>query len=555
VAETRSKVVQGNEALGRGAWEEARAYFEEALADGASAEAFEGLSWAAWWLNEADLLIGARESAYRAYRDAGDPLAAARMALWLAGDFFDFRGEVSLASGWRQRAHRLLKGLPLAPEHGWLALIEGDHALTGDEDTTVARANGARAIEIGRELRVTDIEMIGLAMEGLALVCEGEADAGMKRLDEAAAAALGGDLKERFSVTWTFCYLIYACERVRDYDRAAQWCERMRQLADSQQIKFALGICRAHYAGVLIWRGKWNEAESELYDATDLLQASRPPYAVEGIVRLAELRRRQGRLQEAEEMFRQVEWHPLALFGLSEVALDAGRPRDAEELTSRALRQITPSNRLQRAAGLELLVRARALQGNQAGAAQALASILEVSEAVPTIPLRAAASFSAALVALAARDFEEARERLEDAVDLFEKSAAPYESARARLELASVLVSLERFERAESEAETARAVLERLGSTFHTRRASLLVDEIARRSGMAAASSKDGPGLTPRQIEVLRLISRGLSDREIAAALVVSEHTVHRHVANILERFDVPSRASAVAYAASRGLI
>src|SRR5688572_24759781 len=115
-----------NEAFGRGDLESAKALFEEALRGAETAEAYEGLSWIAWSLNDVEALFDARERAVRLYRQAGDNLGAARMAIWLSADHLDFRGRAAVARGWRQRAARLLEGMPTAPEHGWLALIEGD---------------------------------------------------------------------------------------------------------------------------------------------------------------------------------------------------------------------------------------------------------------------------------------------------------------------------------------------------------------------------------------------------------------------------------------------
>jgi DNA-binding NarL/FixJ family response regulator len=538
--------------MARGAWEEARACFQAAAAADDCAEAQEGLSWVAWSLNEPALLFKAREAAFRLYREAGDDLGAARMAMWLGADYIDFRGEVSIASGWRQRARRLLEGHPVAPEHGWLAMIEGDVSLLVDEDTPKARQLALEVIQIGRSLDVTDLQVMGLALEGLARVSEGDVAAGMRLLDEAAVSALNGEVTEPGYVAWTLCYLIYACERVRDYDRAVQWCDRMREYAERSAMEVARGICRVHYAGVLIWRGDWQAAELELSDAVSHLSPQRPLLAADGTVRLAELRHRQGRLQEAETLFREVEWHPLALLGLAELSLEAGHPRDAEELIARFLRQVPESSRTQRAGALELLVRARALLGNHEGAAQALEFVRTLSASVATLPLQAASRFSAGALAIAHQNYEQAQACFEDAVDLYERSGAPYESARARLELASVLVMQQRLERAQSEVRAAQETLTRLNSIFYAGRAAALQHDIGRR----LSETVTAPGLlTLRQVEILRLISQGLNDHEIAAALVVSEHTVHRHMANILQRLDLPSRAAAVAYASSRGLI
>lgn len=549
----QSLVTHGSEAFARGAWAEARASFEQAIAEDETAEAQEALSWALWWLNDGDSAIRSREAAYRLYRDAGDDVSAARMAIWVASDYAEFRGELPIASGWRQRARRLLEGRPLTPEHGWLHIVDGEAALLFEEDMATARRSAGAAVEVARTLGVADIEIVGLAMQGLALVGEGHIEEGMVRLDEAGASALGGELDDETWANRILCYLIYGCEWIRDFNRATQWCETLRQIADRMQFTFAQGVCRVHYAGVLISRGKWQEAETQLADAMAMLRESRPPFVVEGVVRLADLRRRQGRLDDAVEIFRQVEWHPLALLGLAEIALDQARPRDAEDLVGRYVRQLPETNQLQRASALELVVRVEALLGKHDRAAEALASLQEVSDAIATLPLRAAACFSAGMMAIAGGDYELAKTRLEDAVDFFEQSGSPYESARARLELASVLVSLDRRDRARGEAETAYRGLERLGSKFFSRRAAALVKDIDRRAN--GDDQRSGPELTRRQLEILRCISQGMGDREIALALGLSDHTVHRHVSNILLRLNLPTRAAAVAHAASRGLL
>lgn len=546
-------LLAGREALQRADWAEARACFEEALRREETAEAHEALSWACWWLDEFEPVVQAREAAFRLYRRQHDDLGAARMAIWLASDYCDFRGEAAISSGWLRRAGSLLESLPVAPEHGWLRLIEADTVLTFAGDVPAARRASASATEIARKLGDFDLMMMALAVQGFTLVCEGDVAAGIRCLDEAAAAASAGELTRQSAPIWILCYLIYSCERVRDFDRAAQWCQRMREVADRLHFLFPRGICRVHYAGVLMLRGRWSEAESELAEAQTLFSGRRPPWTAESRVRLAELRRRQGRFDEAEQIFREMESHPLALLGLAELSLDKGRPRDANEFCERLLRQLAESARYQRVDVLELVVRAAALLGEHTRVAEALAEIEALSEKADTLPLRAARCFSAAMAAVAAGDLERSRGFLEDAADLFEKCSTPYEEARARLELAGVLASLGRLSRAGSEAEKARAVLERLGSRFQAGRARALLKDLERRA--AEGSTADKSVLTARQAEILRLIAKGESDRRIAAALGLSEHTVHRHVANILTRLAQPSRAAAVAYAASRRLI
>jgi LuxR family transcriptional regulator, maltose regulon positive regulatory protein len=205
-ASVNKAVERGRQALARGGWEEARACFEEALEGSQSAEAWEGLSWAAWWLEDGVRAIEARERAYGLYREAGDLRGAARVAIWLANDHIDFRGEEAVAQGWFARCERILEGLEPSPEHGWLAALQGAMALE-EGDTAAARRLGSQARELGRAWKLTDLEMVGVATEGLALVSEGTLERGMRCLDEATAAALGGEYEELQPVCWTCCNL------------------------------------------------------------------------------------------------------------------------------------------------------------------------------------------------------------------------------------------------------------------------------------------------------------------------------------------------------------
>src|SRR5215468_7984184 len=124
----------GRSALDRGDWAAARLAFEASLQHAETPEALEGLGLAAWWLDQGELVFDVRERAYRIYRERGDALGAARMAVWLAWDTAAFRGEEAIANGWLQRARRLLERRPDSPEHAWLASRAGIWALLDDGD-------------------------------------------------------------------------------------------------------------------------------------------------------------------------------------------------------------------------------------------------------------------------------------------------------------------------------------------------------------------------------------------------------------------------------------
>ena len=555
-APTRAAALaRGTAALARGEWKAARSGFEQALRRAETAQALEGLGTAAWWLDDARVTFDARERAYRLYRRRGDRRGAARMATHLAEDYFHFRGEAAVAGGWHRRARRLLDGLDLAPEHGWLKLWEGDLALKLGGPAGRARSLAIEAAAIGHELGDLDLEMTALALEGLSLVIEGRLAEGMPRLDEATTAAVSGEMTDRLAIGLSCCYLLTACERIGDFDRAAQWCERVKAFSQRTSFNFLLAICRAEYGAVLTWRGAWAEAELELKAAVRQLGATRPAMQPEGLVRFARLRYQQGRFEEAAALLKPVAEHPLSVLTQAGLALDRAEPAAALRLAERLLRQVPASNRTDRIAALDVLVRSHLALGRTGEARACLGALEEIAAAVPTDAMRATALAAAGRVAAGEGDDERARGAFEDAIVLLARSGGSVELARCRVELGRALARAGQRGAAEAELHEALAIFERLGAARDAALAATLRREIA--GAAAGPVSGRPPGrarLTRREIDVLRLITQGLSNRTIAARLALSEFTVKRHVANLLTKLDLPTRAAAAAYAGREGL-
>jgi ATP/maltotriose-dependent transcriptional regulator MalT len=553
---------EAHAALARGAWAAARAWFEETLDRDEAPEALEGLAVAAWWQHDAAATFPARERAYRLFLARGDRRGAARVAAFHAIDYCSLRDEPAIANGWIQRARRLTAELDTCPEQAMIAAWEGHIALMTRGDTARARALSVEAGAIARSVGAVDWEMLALSLEGVARVFDGEIAAGMARLDEAATAAVAGEMRDLDAIGTVCCYLIFACERVRDYDRAAQWCELVKRLSSRWSERLSFALCRAHYAGVLIRQGAWARAEAELTAATGELSAIYPAMAAEGIARLAELRRLQGRPDEAAALFRQAESHPLprlarkhVVLGRAALALDQGDPATAVDLAERFLRGEREENRIERVAGLELLIRARCARGELDAAADTLAMLRSIARAVDTSPLWAAVSLSAGVVAAAGGDLDAARRCFEDAVDRYQGSGVPYETTLARLELAGVLHRMGRIDAAEDEARGALDHLRAIGAAREVARAEALCGARAASERLPIADAAIFAGVTPREREILCLVAQGLTNKEIAARLHLSAHTVHRHLANILTKLALPSRAAAAAYAAQHDLI
>jgi tetratricopeptide (TPR) repeat protein len=429
--------------LGEGEWAAASASFEAAVAREETPEALEGLSWAAWWLDDADTVFDARERAYHLYRRRGELVSAARTATWLAADQLDFRGAGAVASGWLRRASRLLESIEPQPEHGWLAFHEGYVAhLSGD--TARASEFAARAAQAGKQFDIPDLEMLGLSLRGATLVACAEVEEGMRCLDE--AKAMAGEATIPISGAWTCCFLVSACTAVLDYERAFEWCDTIAEFAERYGSRYILAFCRAEYGAVHLWRGQWADAERMLEAAVEDFSSSRPAMVGGPLIALAELRRRQDRTDDAVRLLDRAGPSAAAQLCRARIALDADQARQAVELVERLLRQAPAERKLDRAPAFELLVRARVARGELEEAREALESLREVERLVGTEPVRASRELAEGLLESVGGRHERARTLLEDAVDRYERCGAPFEAAHARIELATSLAALGRAE-------------------------------------------------------------------------------------------------------------
>ncbi|PZG37394.1 hypothetical protein C1I98_25525, partial [Spongiactinospora gelatinilytica] len=348
---------------------------------------------------------------------------------------------------------------------------------------------------------------------------------------------------------------------------AEEWSGRVMAFCRRLDLGRPFARCRTHYGTALLWRGRWAEAEAELTGAARALSGLRPQYAAEAVAQLGELRRRQGRREEAAELFGRADATPDGRLGLAELRLDEGDPAGALDLAGPLLGALPPGASLERCRALELLVRAATALGPAAGASRVREAARELSRLAGTVgtdAVRASAAWAAALTTLhtspdgrtddgtalrASPDGgagEDPDCGLRRAAALFERAGDAYNAARARLDLAAALLARDRPQAAAGEAATARETFVRLGAPAEARRAARL---------LARAHRRPEPGLTTRQREILGLVALGLTNRDIAGRLTLSEHTVKRHLANILSRLGEPTRKAAVAHASRAGLL
>ena len=533
----------GSGALAEGRWEDARAEFEAALAGGETAEACFGLAMALWWLGENHACVERCSRAYVLFRESGDVPSSARCAVWLAITYKANFANFSAANGWLGRAERLLERFAAGPLHGWVWVARG-YRMT---DLDAAAGFTERAVEVARASGDVDLELVALSQLGLVQVGKGEIAAGFALIDEAMAAALAGEGSTLDTVVYACCDMLNACELASDIERAAQWC----QIADDFVVKygcpFLYAECRIYYGSVLTAKGRWSDAEQELRAGARIAEGASPGLHRRAMTRLAGLRVRQGRFEEADQLLADlgegIEVEAEATLLTAALALARGDGRAAGRLLEQRLRHLE-EHRWHLAGALDLLVDAYVAAG-QLEVATAMAERLDATAAAASSQhLHALAAGARGRVLLAHGDTRGVS-ALETALAVWSSLHLPLETARTRFELARALTAIE----PDASIDHARRAL----ATFEDLGASIDADRVAAFLRSAGIVPRTGPKrtgvLTMREREVLRLVCAGLSNPEIAQRLHVSRRTASHHVSNILTKLGLRNRAEAAARA------
>jgi DNA-binding CsgD family transcriptional regulator len=516
-------------AFRNGDWEAAAAAFEAA---GDTPEALDGLGQVRWFECRIEEGVELRERAFAGYLREGDLCAAASCALWLAVEYLSARGAEAVANGWFLRAERLLTDQPDCGAHVELEIARGRRA-GGDE-------HFHEAVRVARRLGSRDLEVRAACVLGEHLVRSGRVDEGMALLDEGMAAVLGGELSDPWVMGGAACQLLAACDGTADWPRARQWCEQVVPYIERRGYVPLWAWCRSLYGGVLTATGEWERAEAELLESLRTYGGADRPMAAYPLARLADLRMRQGRFEEAERLVDGIEDHPRAVAVGIAVLLARGRAGAAASICERRLHRIGGEHP---GGGdlLPLLAAARLELGDREGAREAIGRLEELARRLGRPDLIAAAEMAAAR----SGDGAEAA-HFDAALGIYERLGMPLEAARARLGLARTLDP----EPAVEEARRALRVFERLGAGPDADAAAALLREL----GVTGRSGpRLGAELTQREHEVLALLGEGLSNAQIAERLVISPKTAEHHVGRVLRKLDLRSRAEAAAYAARSG--
>jgi ATP/maltotriose-dependent transcriptional regulator MalT len=481
--------------------------------------------------------------AYQAYADAGAVGPALRCAYWL-GKTLSWGGEFAQAGAWLARARRLAETNPDCPERAYLLLYEAEQLLRAGASAELVPT--AQAL-VTAAVPGTDPDLAAAAQmaSGWALISTGRVEPGLGHLDEAMVAVTGGDLSAR-ATGMIYCVVIGICQTLHELPRAREWSDALSDWCAAQP-EFTgayRGLCRVHRVVLLRLSGGWPTALSEARLAcTQLTGGYGEVVAGAAFYELAELHRLRGEFAEAEAAYRDAlryggEIQP----GMALLWLAQGRTDAAAAAVRRALTEGT--DLAQRAPLLPAAAEVLAAAGDLAGAAQAAAELAAVAEELGTRALVAMSGQATGTVHLAEGSAEKALPALRAACRQWHELDVPYEAARTRVLIAQACRTLGDRESADLELATARQVFAELGAATDLSTVDGLV-----RSGV------DTAGLSPRELEVVRLVAAGRSNQAIAAELVLSEKTVARHLSNIFGKLGVTSRTAAAAYAYEHGLV
>ena len=540
------RLLQARESFDRHAWNDAYAGLSAAdTGSELASEDLERLAIAAHLGGRPDESTAAGARAHLEAIREGDIERGVRCAIALGMQLLQ-RGDMAQAGGWLARAGRLIEETGYdGVERGSLLVPQALQALMVGEPAS-ALAIFEEVAAIAERFGDRDLKTLGRLGRGQSLIAMSDTARGVPLLDEAMAAVVAGEISPIVAGI-VYCAVIEACQSLFDLRRAQEWTTALNRWCESQPdlVPFR-GNCLLYRAELLRFHGAWQDAADEARRARDWLSRPPPDPAVgEALYQLAELDRLRGAFGPAEAAYREASsWGRRPEPGLPLLRLAQGDIDAAAASIRRALTE-APDD-LVRARLLEPQVEIALAAGDVAGAQAAADDLGRLAEAFDAPLLRAMAARCDGSVRLAAGEADEALGVLRRAWQAWRDLDAPYEAARVRVLVGRACRELGDMDGAVLEFEAAREVFERLGAAPD-------LDRVARDSGERVA----GPagGLSPREVEILRLVAAGNTNRAIATGLSISERTVDRHVSNIFTKLDVSTRAAATAYAYEHDLV
>jgi DNA-binding CsgD family transcriptional regulator len=488
--------------------------------------------------------LNALERGHHAWLEAGEVARAVRAAFWL-GFHLLLHGESGPATGWLTRAERLLGRMAAdSVERGYLLIPIAEQQL-GAEHYDAAYASAARAVEIGERFRDPDVIACARHMQGRALMSQGHRGEGLALLDEAMVAVTAGELSP-IVAGLIYCSVIDACQQMYALDRACEWTSALSRWCEEQPEMIAFsGVCRVHRAEIMQLRGAWTDAIEEARRAWERSRELNDAVAAAALYEQGEIYRLRGDFAAADEAYRGTSHlgrQPQP--GLALLRLAQGRAGAAAAAIRRAV--VETEAPLARAKLLPAYVEIMLAVADTAEAEQGCNELELTAARFDAATLHALAAHARGGVQLARGDARRALGSLRTAGNIWQQIGAPYLAARVRVLAALACRALADHDGARLELDAARALFADLGAAPDLARSETLAREAA-----AARASR----LTSRELQVLRLVSTGKTNKAIAAELALSERTVDRHLSNILDKLNVSSRAAATAYAYRHSLM
>ncbi|GLS28399.1 transcriptional regulator, LuxR family [Mesorhizobium albiziae] len=546
ISDTVGELARGRKCFEQRAWADAfSALSRTDQAAPLQAADLELLATAAYLIGRDDDYVQALERAYQAHLDSDGRLLAIRCAVWLSTQLF-FGGETGRATGWLGRAHRLLQPEDGdCAERGYLMLAEVDQQLAVG-DSVAAFASASDAADVGE--RCADAELVAIArhLQGRSLIKQGKMVDGLALLDEAMLAVTTKEMSP-IVCGLIYCSLIDACQEAYALGRAREWTLALHQwCARQQQLVAFTGVCRVHRAEMLQMSGAWCDALEEARRACErLTQGGNQRAAAVALYQQAEIHRLRGEYGSAEQAYRKASekgYEPQP--GLALLRLAQGRAEAAAAAIRSAMSATAdcPQRKWLLFACVEIMLAA----GDLAAAASACRELELAAQDIDAELLAAMAAQASGSVSLAKGDAQAALGSLRRAFELWQQIEIPYAEARARVLIGMACRALGDEDGAELALTAAKAVFEQLGATPDLASISSLT--------LRAGSTCDHR-LTERELQVLRLVATGRTNKAIAADLGLSKKTVDRHVSNIFDKLDVASRTAATALAYEHKLI
>ncbi|MBA2767608.1 MAG: DNA-binding response regulator [Sporichthyaceae bacterium] len=483
----------------------------------------------------------------RAHTEAvrrNDPQRAARNAV-LIGAGLMFRGETAPAMGWFARGGRVLEGCDDCAEHAWL-LIWNAFAQMWGGDPGRAQPAFAESVTVGQRFNDSDLLTMSRLGQGMCLVMQGQGPAGMALLDEVMVGVTSGEVSPMYAGI-AYCTVIVGCSELFDLRRAREWTAALTRWCDSQpDLVPYRGNCLVHRCELMQLEGAWTDAMEAARQACDLLSG---PVTWDTLgsayYQLGELQRLRGEFTGAEESYRKASGsgrRPEP--GLALLRLAQGRIDVATGVLRRALNETQDPPARSRL--LPAFVETTIASGDVVSARAGADELAQIAELLDAPYLRAVGASAAGAVLLAEGDARSALRTLRVAGSAWRELDAPYETARVQVLIGLACGALGDPETCALELDGARNAFEQLGARPDIERLDVL---LRRPYGQAPG------GLTAREVQVLRLLASGRTNRAIAKELGLSEKTVARHVSNTFAKIGVPSRAAATAYAYENRLI